>query len=481
MRFIIKLFPEITIKSRKVRQSLVAQLRTNLAKLAYRLDESCVISGSWDYLQLDAEDRVGLEEQVVHLLKSTPGIDNFIRVQTYEFEGLHDIYEKTAAIWGERLAGKTFAVRAKRVGQHEFSSTEIGRYVGGGLHQNFETGGVSLKAPDITIHIEVRDQNLRVVERRYEGIGGFPLGSQAAAMSLMSGGFDSAVASYLTMSRGLKTHFLFFNLGGSDHEVGVKEVAYYLWQRYGSSHKVKFISVDFEPVVAEILDKVKNSQMGVVLKRMFLRAASDIAKVHKVEALVTGEAIAQVSSQTLPNLAVIDEVTEHLVLRPLITTHKKDIIRIARQIGTEEFSAHMPEYCGVISQKPTTHARRHKIEAEESQFDFSVLDKAVENARVVSIEKLGDPRRETTAVEEYTEVPEGAVVVDIRHPDEEELAPLEIGARVECVPFYKLQRTAEQWPKGQYLLYCDQGVMSRLHARHLSEQRLIARIGVYRP
>ncbi|MGM0564662.1 MAG: tRNA uracil 4-sulfurtransferase ThiI [Pseudomonadota bacterium] len=482
MQLIVKLFPEITIKSRSVRQKLVSQLRVNLAKLVARIDNRCVVSGSWDYLLVDVPEDSAVAERVIDRICCTPGVDHLLRVEIFEFDDLHDIYEKTAAIWGERLAGHSFALRCKRVGQHPFSSTDISRYVGGGLNQNFDTGGVDLGNPDITVNIEVRDNTLRVVKQRYAGVGGFPLGSQAPVLSLMSGGFDSAVASYQTMARGLKTHFVFFNLGGSDHEVGVKEVAYYLWHRYGSSHKVKFISVDFEPVVNEILSQVRSSQMGVVLKRLFLRAASEIARQHKIEALVTGEAIAQVSSQTLPNLAVIDEVTDILVLRPLITAHKQDIIRIARRIGTEDFSAQMPEYCGVISKKPTTHARRHKIEAEEAKFDFSVLDNAIANARVVSIEKLGERRHEHTSVEEFSTPPEGAVVIDIRHPDEEDLAPLDINAEVQLVPFYQLQRRAGDFhSEKHYLLYCEQGVMSRLHARHLREQGLEARIDVYRP
>src|SRR5690606_41944273 len=109
----------------------------------------------------------------------------------------------------------------------------------------------------------------------------------------ISGGFDSAVASFLSMKRGMRTHFLFFNLGGREHELAVKEVALFLWQRYGSSHGVHFITVPFEAVVAEILDKVENSQMGVILKRMMLRAATQVAEKAQIPALVTGEAIAQ--------------------------------------------------------------------------------------------------------------------------------------------------------------------------------------------
>lgn len=94
----------------------------------------------------------------------------------------------------------------------------------------------------------------------------------------MSGGFDSTVASYLMLRRGLRTHFCFFNLGGRAHALGVKEVAHYLWERFASSHAVTFVTVPFEGVVAEILEQIEDSLMGVVLKRMMLRAAAAVAE-----------------------------------------------------------------------------------------------------------------------------------------------------------------------------------------------------------
>lgn len=122
--------------------------------------------------------------------------------------------------------------------------------------------------------------------------------------------------------------------------------------------------------MAEILEKIDDGQMGVVLKRMMVRAASRVAERYGVQAIVTGEALGQVSSQTLTNLRLIDNATDTLILRPLITHDKENIINIARQIGTEDFARTMPEFCGVISKNPTVKAVKAKIEAEEEKFDF---------------------------------------------------------------------------------------------------------------
>jgi thiamine biosynthesis protein ThiI len=297
----------------------------------------------------------------------------------------------------------------------------------------------------------------------------------------MSGGFDSTVAAYQIMRRGMLTHFCFFNLGGRAHELGVMEVAHYLWQKFGSSHRVLFLSVPFEEVVGEILQKVDNSQMGVVLKRMMLRAASQLAEDLYIDALVTGEAISQVSSQTLTNLKVIDAVTPMLVLRPLIASHKQDIIDTATAIGTAEFAENMPEYCGVISVNPTTRAKPGRIEHEESQFDMAVLQRALAQVRRITVDRVIDELGEDLQVEEVSEALPGQVVIDIRHPDAAEDQPLLVpGVEVRALPFYALNnRFKELDSNRQYLLYCDKGVMSRLHAHHLLREGH-ANVRVYR-
>ena len=395
---------------------------------------------------------------------------------------MHDAFEKTQALWGHRLAGKTFVVRSKRVGKHDFSSHQLEQYIGGGLNQHCETGGVDLHHPDITVRLEVRDEKLFIINQRHEGLGGFPLGALDPVVSLISGGFDSTVSTYLTMKRGMRTHFCFFNLGGRDHEVGVKEVALYLWMKYGSSSRVKFISVPFEGVVSEILKNVDDSQMGVILKRMMLRAGSKVAENLSVQALVTGEAVAQVSSQTLANLKVIDAVTDTLVLRPLITSDKEDIIRISRQIGTEEFAAVMPEYCGVISVKPTTRAKLAKIINEEQKFDFAVLDKALEDASYINIDAIAEEELSVQDVEILNVPIQDGVIIDVRHPSEEERKPLKLNnIEILKIPFYDLHTQFSELEKNKsYLLYCDKGVMSKLHASHLVEQGY-QNVKVYRP
>lgn len=483
MHFIVKVFPEIIIKSTPVRKRFIKQLRDNLRRLLQPLSRDLKIKRDWEKLEILASGAgPELADQVAEVLVRTPGISSFSLVQSYSLGDLDDILAKTLYHWGDAIAGKTFCVRVKRGGQHEFTSVEVERYVGGGLLQHSRSAGVDLHNPDITVRLEIKDHRLFVVERQTRGLGGYPLGTLDDVLSLISGGFDSTVSTYLTMKRGMRTHFCFFNLGGRAHEMAVKEVAYFLWHKYGASHNVRFVTVPFEGVVAEILERVDNAYMGVVLKRMMLRAAEQVAESLKLPALVTGESVAQVSSQTLLNLSVIDQVTDTLVLRPLIAMDKGDIIDISRRIGTETFAASIPEYCGVISVRPTTSARRHLVEREEAKFDFSVLERALADRATVNIHDLVYGMEAEAVAEVVDEVPAGAVVIDIRHPDEETLRPLVLAdALVEKIPFYKLTSHATQLDAStRYLLYCDKGVMSQLHAAHLKDAGFL-NIGVFRP
>ncbi|MCB1672962.1 MAG: tRNA uracil 4-sulfurtransferase ThiI [Gammaproteobacteria bacterium] len=487
MLFVVKLYPEITIKSRPVRRRLIRLLRRNLRKLLRELDENISVTGEWDVIdiQTESDDEV-LVGRISERLRCTPGIAQFQLVKRYALQDLDAIAEVCRQSYAAQLAGCTFAVRCKRHGNHPFTSVDVERHVGAILLKQTEAAGVRLTNPEVTVQLEIRQDHVHVVEQQQSGIGGFPLGSQDPVLSLISGGFDSAVSSYLCIRRGLLTHYCFFNLGGRAHELAVKEVALYLWMKFGASHQVRFITVPFEPVVAEILNRVDNSQMGVILKRMMLRAASRLADQLGIQALVTGEAVAQVSSQTLPNLVIIDSVTDKLLLRPLIVAGKQDIIDLARSIGTEQFSSQIPEYCAVISDRPTTRARPERIAREEQQFNMQLIDQAVAEARVQLVSSvandLAGPGRKIPVV---SSLEPGVTLIDIRHPDERERAPLAVGDHQDLeflqVPFYQLQTYLDARDrKASYLLYCDKGMMSRLHAAHLADQGF-TEVGVYQP
>jgi thiamine biosynthesis protein ThiI len=477
-KFILKLFPEIMVKGDSAKKQMVGQLYNNLQTLLNPLSEEMHIKKFSD--KIEVVTPIALVEEVRQILLDTPGIDQVLEALQFDaMESLDQIKTKVGEVVAEGLKGKSFVVRAKRTGTHPFNSSEMERTVGGYVLAHSEAKKVDLHHPEITVRIELINNQLNIITDKHQGLGGYPIGTQGDILSLMSGGFDSTVASYLTMKRGIKTHFIFFNLGGAAHEIGVKQVALYLWNKFGASHRVKFVSVPFDTVVEEIFRSTAETYMGVTLKRLMLMAAEKIADEMEIDALLTGESVAQVSSQTLRNLALIDQVTNKLVLRPLSTMNKPDIIDIATKIGTRYFAENMPEYCGVISKNPITHGSYKRMEKEAKRFDYTVLDKAVENAQTIWVDEIIDNVTQSAPVEVvHTPDPEKNVIIDIRSGEEC------ISTPCQCIkiPFHKLKTEFKKLPKDkEYLLYCEKGVMSQLHAQYLRDKDKEENVKVYRP
>ncbi|WP_321315350.1 tRNA uracil 4-sulfurtransferase ThiI [Halarcobacter sp.] len=477
-KFIVKYFPEIMIKGTKAKRQMIDQLFANLKKILGRISEEIEYKKLFDKIEVVCPIDVVVE--VRQKLLETSGIE--VVLEAIQIDNVTTLDEMKVII-NEKMShviqDKTFVVRAKRTGQQEFKSTDIERTVGGYMLANNPSSKVDLRNPEVKINVELVHKQLNIITNKYQGVSGFPLGTQGDILSLMSGGFDSTVASYLTMKRGIKTHFIFFNLGGVAHEIGVKQVAFYLWNKFGSSHRVTFTSIPFEDVVTEIFNSTSQSYMGVTLKRLMLMASEKVANNLGIDALLTGESVAQVSSQTLRNLALIDQVTNKLVLRPLSTMNKPQIIDIANEIGTRKFAEAMPEYCGVISQNPVTHGSFDRMEKEAKKFNYEVLDKAVENAIQINVDEIVADVNDIGEVEVVNNISSGNyTVIDIRQNDE----CIETSCETLKIPFYKLKSEFEKLPQNkEYLFYCEKGILSQLHAQYLIDSKGYKNIRVYRP
>jgi thiamine biosynthesis protein ThiI len=219
--------------------------------------------------------------------------------------------------------------------------------------------------------------------------------------------------------------------------------------------------------------------MGVMLKRLMLKASEQIANEKKIDALITGESVAQVSSQTLRNLSLIDEATTKLVLRPLSMMSKTDIMEIASKIGTSKFAEAMPEYCGVISKNPVTHGSHDRMGREAWKFDYSILDTAVQNAVHINVDEMDKNIDEIGQMEVVSDLSSGNyTVIDIRQtPD-----CIETSCETIKIPFYNLKSQFKKLPQDkEYLFYCDKGILSQLHAQFLRDAENYTNIKVYRP
>ena len=466
------------IKGPSAKRDMTGQLYVNLMTVLHRIDPEINVRKFSD--KIEVVTPVTVLPEVRQALLSTSGIETVLEaLQFDEMDTIDKIKVKVGELMADEIKDKSFVVRVKRSGTHTFTSLDIEQTVGGYMLAHFESKGVDLRNAEVTIRLEVIDKQLNIITSAYKGLSGFPIGTQGDILSLMSGGFDSTVASYLTMKRGIKTHFVFFNLGGAAHEIGVKQVAYYLWSKFGSSHRVKFISVPFDDVIREIFRSTAPTYMGVTLKRLMLLASQKIADELEIDALLTGESVAQVSSQTLRNLALIDQVCDKLILRPLSTMNKPDIMAIADKIGTRHFAESMPEYCGVISQNPITHGSFKRMEKEAKRFDYEVLDKAVADAKHIYVDEVIADVNEMAAVEVVHDLDsEDFVVIDIRAEGE----CIETSCESIKIPFHRLKSEFKKLAKDKkYLLYCEKGIMSQLHAQYLRDSKECEDIRVYRP
>ncbi|KAB7884192.1 tRNA uracil 4-sulfurtransferase ThiI [Poseidonibacter ostreae] len=477
-KFIVKFFPEIMIKGPSAKRQMINQLSNNLKKLLKQINEDIELQKFSDKIEILCP--IDFTTETRQILLQTPGVGIVQEaIQFNKIDTLDQIKVLVNDAMHHEIIGKTFVVRAKRTGTHDFKSTQIEQTVGGYMLAHNDTKGVDLRTAEVTINIELVHNQLYIITLKHNGLGGFPIGCQGEILSLMSGGFDSTVASYLTMKRGIKTHFIFFNLGGIAHEIGVKQVALYLWSKFGSSHNVSFISVPFDDVVTEIFRSTAETYMGVTLKRLMLKASEKIADEMGIDALLTGESVAQVSSQTLRNLALIDQVTSKLILRPLSTMHKQDIMNIANDIGTRRFAETMPEYCGVISKNPVIHGSYKRMEVEAKKFDYSVLDTAVENAVSIKVHEIVNDISDIGQMETISDISSGKyTIIDIRQSDH----CIETACETIKIPFFKLKSEFKKLPQDkEYLFYCDKGILSQLHAQYLRDAENYTNIRVYRP
>lgn len=485
MKFILRLFPEISIKSRPVRNRLIKLLSQNILNVAKHRAMECHVYSQWDKLivRFGEKEDTSMREAAVRELSRIPGIHSFLEVDEFDFKNFDDIFEHAKVIYGAKLLGKTFAVRVKRRGNHEFTSQQAERIIGGMFKQHFPNNGVDLTHPEITINIEIDSEKAFVITGKHAGIGGYPVGSQGDVLSLISGGFDSGVSTYRAIRRGCRVNYLFFNMGGTAHEIGVKQESYFIWDRFASSHRVKFITIPFEDIVGQILERTHHGVRGVILKRMMMRVGSAVAEKIGAAALVTGESVGQVSSQTLINLSHIDRAASSLILRPLVMEDKQDIIDEATLIGTAGFAENMPEYCGVISDHPNVCPNLSFVEEEEAKMDADLVEKAVAASRFIDIKEIPeDTKRLKTDVEIESQLKRGEVVLDVRSPDDAVKSPLKLeDNEIVLMPFYKTAKDFSSLDQLKtYVLYCDQGVMSLMQARQLKEMGF-HNVKVWRP
>ncbi len=371
-------------------------------------------------------------------------------------DSLATITENGVTLFRDLVAHKKFAVRARRVGEKShalFKSIEVARALGAALLPF--ASGVDLENPEVEVHVEFHAGRAFFFRESQAGPAGLPLGVEGRAVALLSGGFDSPVAAWQMLKRGVLLDYVFCNMGGSEHQETVLRVAKFLADRWSYGTRPVLHAIDFEPVMRELREKTIQRYWQVLLKRLMLRAAEKIAHERKALALITGEAVGQVSSQTLQNLAVISQATSLPILRPVVGMNKDEILALARTIGVHDLSAVVAEHCAMVPTKPATAAKLPVILTEETKLDLRVLDHAVATRTVLPLRELDLSTRTDLAIEK---IPDGSIVLDLRSKAAYQNWHYPSALHLEFEDALRAFRAFD--PAKTYLLVCEIGLKS---------------------
>jgi thiamine biosynthesis protein ThiI len=461
---ILRLSGDIGTKARGTQARFRRRLARNLADAlagsgALRMERSRLFVEDPGPEALDALSRV-FGVQSLSLAEVRPGAT------------LEDVVRAGDELFRERVRGRRFAVRARRVGEHgalPYRGADVERALGAALFD--VSAGVDLETPEVWVGVELYAGRAYFFGERIPGPGGLPLGVEGRGVALVSGGFDSMVAAWHLLRRGLELEYVFCNLGGATHLAGVLRVAKVLAERWSYGLRPRLHAVDFQPLLGA-LGRLARPELGqVVLKRLMLRAGAEIARATRAEALVTGEALGQVSSQTLRNLAVITRATELPVLRPLVGFHKDEIIALSRRIGTHDLSEVVGEYCAIVPRRPSTGASLGAVRAEEEALDPELLRRAVDERVIFDLRAL-DPDKVVPPGIEVESIPEEAILIDLRskgaydawhHPA---ALRLDFAEALRAFPHFARDRV--------YVLTCEFGLLSAHLAELMRRERFDA-------
>ena len=349
---------------------LVKNMRRRLesaGKFKFTIAQSTVVA--------EPEDGADLDEAVERLGKVF-GIAGFSRAAAVEKN--MDVILKSAEEYlaPQLLSARTFKVEAKRSDKKfPLKSPEICAEVGGYLLRKYPHLAVDVHEPDLVVNVEVRDSYAYIHGKQIKGAGGMPTGSAGKAALLISGGIDSPVAGYMMAKRGLEICALHFQsppYTGERAWLKVQTLTEELCEYCGV---IDLFSAAFTEIQVEIKNKCPEELFTVIMRRFMMRVALRLAEKEECGAIITGESLAQVASQTMPAIACTDAVATIPVFRPLIGMDKQEIIEISNKIGTFETSI-LPyeDCCTVFTPKhPKTRPTIEMIEEAEKALDIEAL------------------------------------------------------------------------------------------------------------
>ena len=322
-------------------------------------------------------------EEALERIKKVFGIAAFCRAASVE-KDMDVILKQCVPYLKTAMEGvKTFKVEAKRADKKfPLTSPEISRLVGGELLKNYHHLKVDVHNPEIVVTVEVRDKAAFIRAGQIHGAGGMPVGTGGRSSILISGGIDSPVAAWMMAKRGIELDAIHFASPPYTSIRAEQKVKKLLSRVARYSGPIRMAIVPFTELQQTIADNCPEEYFTLIMRRMMMRISERLAKKRNSLALITGESVGQVASQTLPALVTTDAVVNMPVFRPLIGMDKDEIIEISRKIETFEISIEPYEDCCTVftPKHPRTRPTTEACEQAESLFDFEpLINEAVEN------------------------------------------------------------------------------------------------------
>ena len=362
-------YHEVGLKGRN-RASFEHRLLSNMeaALVAFELKEVCRISGHLLVVFENADDL----EPAAEILLQVPGVARVSRGWrcAREPEEYNRCAELAMMDCGEFESFKVVARRSNT--DYPIDSMQLNQLVGAHLCAFAPDKKVKMKDPDVKVHVEIIQGSAYVFSRSDRGIGGLPVGSAGKVVSLMSGGIDSPVATWKLMKRGaviVGVHFSGAPVTDDASEYIVDDIAHALAPAGGIG---RIYTVPFGKYQKAIASECPPPLRIVLYRRLMFRVAQGIARIERAKALVTGESLGQVASQTLENIAAVNAAVDIPVLRPLIGSDKLEIIDVSKRIGTFEISSRPADDCCTLfmPRSPETHARI--VDCERAEQDVPI-------------------------------------------------------------------------------------------------------------
>ena len=371
------------LNRRTFEDMLIKNMRRRLepaGKFKFTVAQSTIVA--------EPEDGADIEEAVERMEKIF-GIAGFSRAAAVEKDMETILRSAEEYLAPLLLTARTFKVEAKRSDKKfPLKSPEICAETGGYLLRKFPHLSVDVHNPDVVVNVEIRDTHAYIHGNQIKGAGGMPTGSAGKAALLISGGIDSPVAGYMMAKRGLELIAVHFASPPYTSERAEQKVHSLLKQVSRYAGRIKLFVVPFTEIQELIKDNCPEDIFTVIMRRMMMRTAQLIAASEKAGALITGESVGQVASQTMPAIACTDAVCEIPVFRPLIGMDKDEVVAISRKIETFDISILPYEDCCTVftPRHPKTRPTIGYVEECEKALETDRLSReAAENARVVYI------------------------------------------------------------------------------------------------